>query len=81
MAIITNIPNYNAPQEVVLNLYPDQFIGEGLTIDSNRRLTDDSGNVLPMPRQHTSVTTKRSPQWWKINMDYFYTVGILFKSD
>ncbi len=76
MAIITNIPNYNAPQEVLLNLYPDQFIGEGLTIDSNRRLTDDSGNVLPMPRQHTSVTTKRSPQWWKINMDYFYTVGL-----
>lgn len=76
MAIITNIPNYNAPQEVLLNLYPDQFIGEGLTIDSNRRLTDDNGNVLPMPRQNTSMTTKRSPQWWKINMDYFYTVAL-----
>jgi hypothetical protein len=76
MAIITNIPNYNAPQEVLLNLYPDQFIGEGLTIDSNRRLTDDNGNVLPMPRQNTSVTTKRSPQWWKINMDYFYTIAL-----
>ena len=29
MAIIRNIPEYKAPYEVMLNLYPDQFIDEG----------------------------------------------------
>lgn len=76
MAIITTIPDYNAPQEVLLNLYPNQFIGEGLTIDSNRRLTDENGNVLPIPRQNVKGITKRSPAFWKINMDYFYTVAL-----
>lgn len=76
MAIIKYLAQYNAPQEVLLNLYPDQFVGEGLSLDSNRRLTDDQGNVLPMPNQHVTGITKRSEQWWKINMDYFYTVAL-----
>jgi hypothetical protein len=76
MAIIKYLAEYNAPQEVLLNLFPDQFIGEGLDIDSNRRITDKAGNVIPMPRQHVDGITKRSGNWWKINMDYFYTVGL-----
>lgn len=76
MAIIKYLAEYNAPQEVLLNLYPDQFVGEGLSIDSNRRITDDAGNVIPMPRQHVDGITKKSGNWWKINMDYFYTVAL-----
>jgi|GEM_PF-2561574 len=76
MAIIKYLAEYNAPQEVLLNLFPDQFIGEGLDIDSNRRITDKAGNVIPMPRQHVDGITKRSGNWWKINMDYFYTVAL-----
>ena len=76
MAIIKYLADYNAPQEVLMNLYPDQFIGEGLDIDSNRRLSDAAGNVLPMPRQHVKGITKRSGNWWKVNMDYFYTVAL-----
>ena len=76
MAIIKELAEYTAPQEVLLNLYPDQFIGEGASIDENRRLTDKDGNVLPMPKQHVDGMTKRSANWWKINMDYFYTVGL-----
>jgi len=76
MAIIRYIAEYTAPQEVMLNLYPDQFKKEGWDIDENRRLTDSEGNVLPMPKQHVKEITKRSPQWWKINMDYFYTVAL-----
>ena len=76
MAIIKYLAEYNAPQEVLLNLFPDQFVGEGLSIDSNRRITDDAGNVIPMPRQHVDGITKRSGNWWKINMDYFYTVAL-----
>jgi len=76
MAIIKHLSEYNAPQEVLMNLFPDQFVGEGLSIDSNRRLTDEAGNVLPMPKQHVSTLTKRSANWWKINMDYFYTVAL-----
>ena len=76
MAIIKYLAEYNAPQEVLLNLFPDQFIGEGLDIDKERRITDKAGNVIPMPRQHVDGITKRSGNWWKINMDYFYTVAL-----
>lgn len=76
MAIIKYLAEYNAPQEVLLNLFPDQFIGEGLDIDKERRLTDKAGNVIPMPRQHVDGITKRSGNWWKVNMDYFYTVAL-----
>lgn len=76
MAIIRQLSEYTAPQEVLLNLYPDQFIGEGLSIDKDRRLSDENGNVLPMPNQHVKGITKASLNWWKINMDYFYTVGL-----
>lgn len=70
MAIIKQIPEYNAPYEVMLNLYPDQFIDEG------GRAIDGNGNSLPMPKQHVSRGTKMSMGWWKINMDYFYTIGL-----
>ena len=76
MAIIKYLADYNAPQEVLMNLYPDQFIKEGFSIDKERRLTDGDGNVLPMPKQHVGKLTKKSENWWKINMDYFYTVGL-----
>lgn len=76
MAIIKYIHQYTAPQEVLLNLYPDQFISDGIEIDKNRRPTDGNGNVLPMPRQHVTSTTKASKDWWKVNMDYFYTVAL-----
>lgn len=86
MAIIRNIPEYKAPYEVMLNLYPDQFIDEGMyysdalrkniLLDDKRQITDENGNVIPMPKQHVVEDTKSSPVWQKINMDYFYTVGL-----
>jgi len=86
MAIIRNIPDYKAPYEVMLNLYPDQFIEEGLyyseqlkkniVLNDQRQITDDYGNVIPMPKQNVKEDTKSSGVWQKINMDYFYTVGL-----
>jgi len=86
MAIIRNIPEYKAPYEVMLNLYPDQFIDEGkyysealqknIVLNDHRQIQDDYGNVIPMPKQNVKEDTKSSPVWQKINMDYFYTVGL-----
>lgn len=49
MPIIQNIKDYKAPQESLMNLYPDQF---------------------------NSSKEKKSTDWVKVNMDYFYTVAI-----
>lgn len=51
MAIIRegSIKEYTTPYEVMLNLYPDQFV---------------------------SKKKKEQDSWMKINMDYFYTVGL-----
>lgn len=76
MPIIREIKDYAAPYEVMLNLYPDQFVDEGFPTDTKGNLVDKEGNVLPMPNQHTSKNTKHTPGWMKVNMDYFYTVAI-----
>ena len=86
MAIIRELPEYKAPYEVMLNLYPDQFIDEGLVYHSllkknlrtneDGKLVDDDGNAVPMPKQHVKETVKNSDVWKKINMDYFYTVAL-----
>lgn len=76
MAIIREISEYNAPQEVMMQLYPDQFLKEGELSYSNGKLMDDNGNYVPMPPQEVKKDTKQTSAWWKINMDYFYTVGL-----
>ena len=77
MAIIREIPEYTAPYEVMMNLYPDQFIDEDNAFRSeNGKGFGIDGNTYPMPKQHTKKKTKMSAGWWKINMDYFYTVGL-----
>jgi len=76
MPIIRDIVDYNAPYEVMLNVYPDQFIEEGFPVNKTGNVVDQEGNVLPMPRQHVSKNTKKSEGWMKVNMDYFYTVAL-----
>ena len=76
MPIIRDIKDYTAPYEVMLNLYPDQFVEEGFPTDTRGNLIDQMGNALPMPKQHVSKNTKNSEGWLKVNMDYFYTVAL-----
>ena len=77
MAIVRQIPEYTAPYEVMMNLFPDQFIGDNapLAAGVGESFTID-GKKYPMPYQHVSKQTKENPGWWKVNMDYFYTVAL-----
>lgn len=76
MAIIRDIPEYKAPYEVMLNLFPDQFLDDDFGKVENGKGFSIDGYVYPMPKQHTNKESKLNPAFWKINMDYFYTVGL-----
>lgn len=78
MAIIREIPDYQAPFEVMMNLYPDQFLLEDDQSFSakNGDTFSTNGNYYPMPPQNNTKRTKESKGFWKINMDYFYTVAL-----